>query len=148
MSLFDIAMMAMHNLWTRRLRTVLNILGVVLASVVLAMMLAGTKGVSEGFDRMINDSEEVRRFAIYRSWQRNEEVPEEAIRVEGDVSPERRARLRKRRRNNWLRDNASRVPLDAEQLAFLKALPHLQEVRPIVRLNCKIGVGDEPPRNH
>ena len=75
MSLFDIAMMAMHNLWTRRLRTVLNILGVVLASVVLAMMLAGTKGVSEGFDRMINDSEEVRRFAIYRSWQRNEEVP-------------------------------------------------------------------------
>ena len=142
MSLFDIAMMAMHNLWTRRLRTVLNILGVVLASVVLAMMLAGTKGVSEGFDRMINDSEEVRRFAIYRSWQRNEEVPEEAIRIEGDVSPERRARLRKRRRNNWLRDNASRVPLDAEQLAFLKALPHLQEVRPIVRLNCKIGVGD------
>lgn len=142
MSFLDIAKMAMHNLWTRRLRTFLNILGVVLASVVLAMMLAGTKGVSEGFDRMINDSEEVRRFAIYRSWQRSEEVPEEAVEIEGDVSPERRARLMKRRRSNWLRDNASRVPLDAEHIALLNALPHLEELRPIVQLNCKIEVGD------
>lgn len=146
MTIWDVALMAMHNLWSRKLRTLLNILGVVLACVVLAMMLAGTRGVSDGFDRMINDSEDVRRFAIYRSWEREGDVPEEVLRIDAEMSSARRARLQKRLKKKWLNENSDRVPLDEQGMEELRSLPHMLEVLPESRLRCSISI-DETKEN-
>ena len=109
MSFLDVVSMAFHNLWSRKLRTFLNILGVVLACVVLAMMMAGTRGVAASFERMINESDEIRRFAIYRSWEREDKAPAEATKVTGEMSDARRARLEDRLNEDWLRQNANLV---------------------------------------
>ena len=142
MSALDVARMAFHNLWSRKLRTTLNILGVVLACVVLMLTLAGTKGVSNGFQEMIRNSDEVRKFMIQRSWQPDVEVPEDVIHVEGEMSDERRERLRKRLKNQWLQENADEVALAGEKLQQLENLEHMQDVIPLTNLSCTISLGD------
>ena len=143
MSLVDVAMMAMHNLWSRKLRTFLNILGVVLACVVLSMMLAGTRGVSRGFDRMINQSEYARRFSIYRRWDRSTPVPPEVLEIEGDMDSARRRRLQQRLESEWRRNNSTRVPLTGEQLSVLRKLPHMRELQPVAQLKCSLGLREQ-----
>lgn len=142
MNFIDVMSMAFHNLWSRKLRTVLNIIGVVLACVVLAMMMAGTRGVAEGFDRMINDSDEVRRFALYRSWKRGDKAPEDVTKVVGDMNDQRRARIRHRLNEDWLRQNADRVLLDKEHLGELKSLPHIMRLDPQSQLTGTMTIGD------
>lgn len=142
MSFLDVVSMAFHNLWSRKLRTFLNILGVVLACVVLAMMMAGTRGVAASFERMINESDEIRRFAIYRSWEREDKAPAEATKVTGEMSDARRARLEDRLNEDWLRQNANLVLLDEENLAKLKTVPHMIRLDPQSQLNGTVSIGD------
>ena len=143
MSFFDVAGMALHNLWSRKLRTLLNILGVVLACVVLSMMLAGTRGVSRGFDRMINQSEYARRFSIYRRWDRSIPVPREVTEISTEMDPARRKRLQKRLESEWRRKNSTRVPLGESQVDLLRQLPHMRELQPAAQLQCSLKLREQ-----
>ncbi len=142
MSFRDIAAMAWHNLWSRKLRTFLNVLGVVMACVVLTMMLAGTRGVEESIHRLIEGSDDVRRFGIYRSYKPNTEVPEEALRVEEGTDPERRKRLQEHLRDVWLRTHSQRTQLTEVELKALAELPHMEELRPDGRLSGTLVAGN------
>ena len=54
MKVFDLMRMALHNLWSRKLRTTLNLIGVVISCVILMMTFAGTRGVRTGLMSIIN----------------------------------------------------------------------------------------------
>lgn len=140
MSFLDVIKLAFHNLWSRKLRTALNIFGVVLACIVLVLTLAGTKGVSNGFQEMIQTSDEVRKFVIRRSWQPDIEVPEDVLRITGQMSEERRERLRNRLKKQWLQENADEVKLAAEELESLKSIEHVRDVIPRTELSCTIAL--------
>ena len=113
MTVFDIDRMAVHSLWARKLRTCLNVFGVGLACVVLTMMLAGTRGVKASLDAIVRDSEEARRLMIHRS-PSNIEVPEEVLRIPGNLPDSRRERLQSRIKDRWLSRNSKPIPLTSE----------------------------------
>jgi len=140
MRLIDIAAMACHNLWSRKSRTAMNLFGIVLGCVVLCMTFAGTRGMDRSLREMLNNSESARRFMIGRGYESNQEPPAEVLNVEGEMSEERRERIRQRLKETWLRQNAGRTVLAQEQLQQLSQIPHLVEVVPEVRLQCELKI--------
>ena len=136
----DITAMASHNLWSRKSRTVLNLFGIVLGCVVLCMTFAGTRGVERSLRDMIDNSEDARRFMIRRGYESNEEPPAEALIVEGDMSDDRRERIKERLKQKWLAENAERTVLSGEQLQQLAEIPHLVEVVPESHLQCELKI--------
>jgi len=57
MSLIDIFQVAFHNLWQRKLRTTLNLIGVVIGNTILLLALAGTNGVRTAVHALFDASE-------------------------------------------------------------------------------------------
>ncbi len=128
MKISDVIQMALHNLWSRKLRTILNLVGVVVSCVILMMTLAGTRGVRTGLMSIINSSDEAKRFMIYPGFDKSKEPPAEAIQVEGQMSEDRRQRLQKRLRRRWLNKNARRTGFTQEVIEELRAYEHVEHV--------------------
>ena len=138
----DIAVMALQNLWSRKLRTVLNIFGVVLACVVLAMMLAGTRGVTAGFEAIINESEDARKFMIYRAWKQRDNVPDDVIKIDGEMSAARRERIEERLKEQWLGKNSTRIALTGDSIGEISRVEHLRSITPKVKLRGELEYGE------
>ena len=58
----DILRMAVHNLWHRRMRTLLNLNGIVTGCIVLLMTASGASGVREAIHALFDSSDLLDRF--------------------------------------------------------------------------------------
>jgi len=142
MSIWDIALMAVHNLWSQKMRTTLNLLGVVISSALLLMTFAATRGASDGIMNMINSSSQTRQFLVIAARNPNATVPESATKIEGDLDPKKRKRLEEALRRKWISANASRVFLTVDVLKQLRSIEGVSAIVPRKPLTCKLSLGD------
>jgi len=142
MKIWDIALMAAHNLWSQKMRTALNLLGVVISSVLLLMTFAATRGASDGIMSIIDSSDQTRQFLIIAARNPNTTVPVSATKVEGDMEPKRRKRLIEALRKKWIATNAQRVYLTVDILRQLRSIDGVASIIPRHPLNCKLSLDE------
>jgi hypothetical protein len=70
------------------------------------MTAAGASGVREAFQALFDASEFARQVEVHQSYQSTEEPPDHAIVVEGDISDERRERIRQSLIRTWKAENS------------------------------------------
>ncbi len=138
MRLDDVLKMAIHNLWQRKLRTALNLTGIVVGCIVLLMTVAGVSGVKDALHALFDSAEAARQIGVYPNPYSGLEPPEKAIEVIGEMSEERRTRIRDRLTDLWKSQN--RRPRDwritPQQIAAMSALPHVRSVVPDISVEC------------
>lgn len=141
MRLHDLLKMATHNLWQRRGRTALNLIGVVVGCIVLLMTFAGVAGVKHAVHLLFDSTEAARQIGVYGG-RTGEQPPAEALVVQGQMSGERRERIRQRLEERW--QEQRRTPSDwmltGERLQELAELPHVLSMVPEVSVPCTIKV--------
>src|SRR5205814_1887136 len=92
------------------------------------------QGVQDALNKQFRKNDDLRRIQIYggRGEKGNEEagVPPEAIEVHGQMSAEKRARIRSMLVSQWHAYNTRRppVPLTRELMDRLKTIPHVEAV--------------------
>ena len=143
MKIWNSALMAIHNLWSQKMRTTLNLLGVVISSVLLLMTFAATRGASDGIMNIINSSDQTRQFFIISARNPNTVVPASALKIEGDVDPEKRKRFVEGLRKKWIAANAKRVYLTDDVLRQLRSIDGVAAIIPRSSLNCKLSLDQQ-----
>jgi ABC-type antimicrobial peptide transport system permease subunit len=74
MSSFDLISMAIRNLWKRKLRTFLTVLGVVIGTASIIVMVSLGIGMSESFEDQISQWGDIKAIQINKSSQNNSKV--------------------------------------------------------------------------
>lgn len=142
MKMFDIVGMALHNLRYRKARTLLNLLGIVVGCIVLLMTAAGVRGVKEAVRILFDSSETARQIGVVANRYSAATPPEEAMVVEGEMTEERRERIRQQLEWKWQRENRpeKRWELNDASIAQLEEHPKIISVVPEVTVRCRIEV--------
>ena len=148
MSLMDIARMAIHNLWSRRARTALNLTGIVVGCIVLLMTAAGGAGVKNAIHLLFDSSEFARQIYLMPRRVQKKDPPPGAVVVKGEMSDERRERIKKKLEQVWRRENTDRQKrireLTPDLMDQIRQLEHVQEVLPEIHVLTAISMNDEP----
>ena len=147
MNFTDTLLTATQNLLTRKWRTVLNLIGVVVACTMLIMTLAGTRGVADGIQSMISALDGVSRFVVRPGWNINNEPPPEAYQVEGEMSDARRERIQERLKNAWLSEFGEYDRLTRQIVDELAQIDHIVELIPNFNLGCEVNVEGSSVQN-
>lgn len=142
MRFYDLTAMALRNLFARKIRTALNLFGLVVGSLTLLLTLSGTRGVADSLVAIICETEESKRIQV-PAQQRNAEPPAEVIQVDGEMSEERRAHLSNRLREEWMY-SSTELPtvVGSDDLEAVRNIEHVVEVFPNYMLNAEIVSGD------
>jgi putative ABC transport system permease protein len=133
----DILGLALAALWQQKTRTLLTTLGVVFGSLVLAASLSIGRGVQETIERESHRSDFLRRVEVRPQWRgRETDIPAHELQVKGEMSEDRRERLRKALLDRLLRFNPDgpRVKLTRDVLGSLARIEHVEAVMPTVSL--------------
>lgn len=132
MRLADILGLSLSALAQQKLRTLLTTLGVVCGTFVLVLSVSVGQGVQETITRESRRHEQLRSIDVWPAWAlKADSVPAEALEVKGDMSAERRGRLRGAIVAHWTRAREGpSVLLDPQRLEALAALPHVEAVVP------------------
>ena len=136
MRLTDLLTLPLAALWQQKTRTLLTTLGVVFGAFVLAASLSIGQGVQETIDRESHRSEISRRIDVSPKWNfGTERADSNDLKVEGNMTDARRARLRKSLQQLKERFSMARVmtALTRERMAQLAALPNVNRLVPLVR---------------
>ena len=143
MKIRDVAVMALHNLWSRKLKTFLNLLGIIISCTMLVMTFAGTRGASDGIHAIVNQSEQIRKLVIQSSWGGSLEPPESAIEVDEDIdNAERRARIEEKLASAWQEEHWGRTLIDQDAMRRLREIEHVVYVEPNHNVFCEIVDGN------
>ncbi len=155
----DIIGIAARNLWHRRRRTALNLIGVAIGSGVLLMTLSVTSGLRSAIHAMIDATEFARSIYVHRSESPMQldaispKPPESALVVEGEMDPARRKRIRDALADVWQSENQQKTmaqerkrmeivskskPISAEDMLGIKRIEHVQEVVPGIHQSCRV----------
>ncbi len=140
----DIVAMALHNLRQRKARTLLNLLGIVVGCIVLLMTAAGVRGVKSAIQLLFDASETARQIGVIPSDYPTADPPEGEIVVEGDMSLERRDRIRDKLIQTWRSENRieERWELTPSEVERLESVAEIQSVVPRINVSCSISVVD------
>lgn len=139
MKLTDLVVMAAHNLKVRWLRTVLNLVGVTVGSVLLLLTLAASDGIKRAILRLVNQSEHARQFRIYPDYDRSVQPPSEQLLVSDDVPQRRRGRLRDFLEDDWRRNHQQRKRAISEvHIEQIRSLDHVRDVSPRHSARCTL----------
>lgn len=128
MSFTDAIRMSVHNLWSRKGRTLLNLIGVVISCVMLTMTLAGTRGAREGVFDIMNASEQTKRFMIFESYDRSAKVPAEELVIPEGLSDKRRERITVNLEKSWRSRNAKRIVLNLDRMEQLRSIEQVNSI--------------------
>ena len=141
----DILRMAVHNLWHRRMRTLLNLNGIVTGCIVLLMTASGASGVREAIHALFDSSDFTRQIYIYTGGGVQEEPPESEIVVDAEVSDARRKRIRDALIGQWKQDryDEDRRKITPQDLDSMREIPHVLAVIPEAPTVCVIKTVDE-----
>jgi putative ABC transport system permease protein len=133
----DLLGLALSALWQQKVRTLLTTLGVMFGSFVLVASFSVRRGVDEAIVRQYTRFGELRRIEVNPSFSTHDaDVPPEELKVPGNMSDERRQRLRQEITRHWVQEHAPnrRVRLTPALLRDLAALDHVTAVRPNIYL--------------
>jgi len=146
----DLIASALGGLWRQKARTSLTLLGVAVGSCALAFSLSlglGLRALIDNEFRSRDDFWWVTVFPANRGQTLIDEkdIPPDKIAVNGEMSDERRERIRQRLIGEYRRLNRPKEIklITAERVELLKALPDVEEVR-VFRINSgSITLGDK-----
>ena len=138
----EIARMALLNLWQRKLRTALNLIGIIVGCIVLLMAIAGGTGVRQAIHAVFDSSEFTRHIQTYPDVWTSDEPPADVVAVAGEMSDERKERIRHALTHLWKRQRGKQRgrELSEETLATLRDLPHVTNVLPEVFVECEVSL--------
>ncbi|MBL8813194.1 MAG: ABC transporter permease [Planctomycetaceae bacterium] len=141
----DVLGMAFHNLRQRRLRTLLNLIGVVTGCVVLMMTAAGMTGVRQAILVLFDSIDQTRQIYLYGQ-NRHEEPPEGEIVVDAAISEPRRTRIRAALVSEWNQKRS--VGLSADGISpgtieQIRKVPHVTSVIPEAFVSCVVDSGQD-----
>lgn len=127
----------------------MNQAGVVIGCIVLLMTAAGASGVKNAFQALFDSSEFARQVEVYRSYGSSSAgtIPDGAVTVDGDMTEERRDRIRELLERIWRAENLPRstFQMTPEVLKQFEQLEHVEAVVPQVQLGCRVYIGDFVP---
>lgn len=131
MRFFDTLGDAIRNLWVRKLKTLLNLVGIVISCVLLLCTLAAATGIRYAIEGFLSTSYEALRFRIIPDYDRSIEPPEEATAIEEEMSDERKERMQSLLAQKWRRENLTRPSsFTTDQLEKILALEHVVDISP------------------
>jgi len=140
----DTIRMAVHNLWCRRGRSALSLLGIVVGCCMLVMTDAGVRGVRQAVTALFESSDFVRQIQIRRDRKAGLVVPDEILAVDGEMAEARRERIQEHLRIRWLRDHQrGQWDMAIEELDDLSRMSHVIQVAPLNSIRASVTVGDE-----
>src|ERR1700730_16546424 len=119
-------------------------LGVVLGTHVLIVSLAVGRGVQDAVQREFARHDQLRKIEVWPGFKPPEsEIPAAELTVRGEMSDEKRERIRQTiiRRWNWKNLRRPRAPLDLERIKALAKIDHVVSVVPYAHDNCRIHYG-------
>jgi putative ABC transport system permease protein len=131
----DLLGLSLSALRQQKARTGLTTLGVVFGTFVLAVSLSIDRGVQETIQREGRRNASLRTVGVMPQWRGSEaDLPEEELQVRGEMSDDKRQRLRQAVVERKLRYNAAgpRRRLDRKGLQALAELEHVESVTPTV----------------
>ncbi len=146
MRLIDILLMALGNLWQRKLRTGLNLLGIVIGCTVLLLTAAGTSGVKKAVQAIFDSSEFAKEILVSADrYNAIDDPPEGTIVVEGDMDQQRRERIRQALKQRWKDDQVKpqHWQISLADIESLKQIPHVVRVVPESRVQCRLATDGE-----
>ena len=126
----DLVGLAVTALLQRRTRTALTQLGIVVGACLLVTSLAAFRGIHIAIENQFMGSEKLQRIHISAKYGDREDAIEQAV-VEGNVSDERRARLKKEiARHSPSREWMPTKPITPELLIEIAEFEHVEYVWP------------------
>ncbi len=141
----DLFGLALSALGQQKVRTALTVVGVAIGSFALIVSLSIGRGVDRAILSLFQGTDALRQVGVFVNYERLPmDVPEEEKRVEGDMSDAKRARIRSALIRSARRTivDRPRARLDAEGLARLAALPHVERVIPEVQLSVDVRIDE------
>jgi putative ABC transport system permease protein len=140
----DLLRLSLSALWQQKTRALLTMLGVVFGAFVLVFSLSLGQGVQDTIERESHRNLFLRRIEAHPTWGGEGNGAEEPARVEGEMSDERRDRIRQALAQQKLQytPSAPKVALTAERLRALRALDHVAAVTPHIQQQGWAILGD------
>jgi putative ABC transport system permease protein len=145
----DLLWLSLNALRQQKTRTALTVLGVLLGSCMLTVSMSIGIGVKAAVRQMIRKNNELRSIHIYAAYKEPDDdehgVPPEVLDVKGEMSEEKRRRIRKIMVKRW-RESQSRntpVPLNRELIAKLNAIEHVESLEVSMYENGRAMVGNQ-----
>jgi putative ABC transport system permease protein len=138
-------LLALSALWQQKVRTVLTIAGVTVGTFALAVTLSLGLGFQAEVNRQLHRGDQLRQVWVFpNSKVREEDVPKEQLAIAGDMSEEKRERLRKAVLRRWPRSKKKSPPvlLTEQRVAQIRDLAHVEAVEPIIYEACDVHRGD------
>ncbi len=124
---------ALHGLWRQKVRTALTLVGVTVGTCALAFSLALGLGLREFVEKEFKGRDDFWRVIVRADEPPPDEskIPSERVAVKGEMSDERRARLREALVDRYQSTRGPRMPklLTPEKLDAIAKLPDVAEVR-------------------
>jgi putative ABC transport system permease protein len=131
----DLLWLSLSALWQQKIRGLLTTLGVVFGAFVLVFSLSVGQGVQSTLERESHRTVFLRRIIVHPGFAgKKHDQAQEEVKVEGDMSEEKRQRLRQALlgRKQLSPSNQQRINLTQERLEALQNLEHVQSLTPLV----------------
>jgi hypothetical protein len=138
----DVAKLARKNLWQRKLRTGLNLVGIVIGCCVLIMTSAGVRGVRDAYRFLFDSSEFARQVVVLSSSWNPEEPPADASNVSSRVPKEPRERIRESLADLWRDAQEGNFfrQISVEEIEKLEGLEHVLSVVPDTSVRATVAL--------
>lgn len=136
----DLLVLSLSALFQQKVRTVLTTLGVTIGSFVLILSLSIGQGVQDAATRELRRHDHLRKIRVLPGWKVEEaDVPPEELEIKGDMSEERRERLRQAQLHRWrgISRRSTQRRLDDGRIKELAALPHVEAVIPLIGMGVQ-----------
>lgn len=146
MGIRELFRFALGGLWRQKVRTGLTLVGVTVGTCALAFSLALGLGLRTFIDNEFKGREDFWRIHVRAGEPAGEpaDLPPEKVAVHGNMSEERKARIREALVQKYLNETVHKPPvmLTAEKLAAIAALPDVTEVRTFRTDGGRVWLGD------
>ncbi|MDB4614506.1 FtsX-like permease family protein [bacterium] len=157
MTLRDTIRMSLHNLWYRKYRTLLNLVGIVTACTLLLITFAGTRGVANGIHSILNGAEAFRTIIVSQlTGGVRPQPPFQSTDVTGQMSSARRERVFEliKHRWGWLpyrlvtpKQQKPILPVDEVASSIESQHKHVIEALPVSQQSCRFELSEDAPPN-
>lgn len=144
MKIGDLFWLGLENIRVRKLRTVLNLVGIVLSSVLVICTLSATNGIAIALEKFVSQSDAALRFEVFPDFDRSVQPPEEVLAISEDVPERRRKRIQERLKSDWQKKNLPRRYLiPTATLDDLNRSGTVVDVLPNIRMQCEMAVDEK-----